>query len=370
MKRILIFSLLSLFTFSCTEYNDDGLPSEPGNVVITNPDGTKKIKKVVVTMEGTMDMATASEPMDIQVVSTTTFDTDSYSRETSTITSYNGAESGQSIPDVSTETWENYKFIQMQNSSDRFVFSYDGDQLTGFNSFTDNNPFSSGEITATNDEITLISSALSPLNVPTNTVFTLENGYISAVEITNTEDNSVYNVAISRSNANITQLVINSPMGSKTYNYTYDANINPMHLVYETPIQQTNAEIARFITSKFNLNIHQGNQNINSIESSFRNMLMEGNNNLLSATSGNETLASTSITYDDESYPIASTGEGTFALSLGGILDSMIESMSQVMEQMGLSQEEIDEFIAETLEEFSNGVEMEMTTTSEISYYE
>ena len=370
MKRILIFSLLSLFTFSCTEYNDDGLPSEPGNVVITNPDGTKKIKKVVVTMEGTMDMVTGSEPMDFQVVATTTFDTDSYSRETSTITSYNGAESGQSIPDVSTETWENYKFIQMQNSSDRFVFSYEADQLIGYNSFTDNSPFGSGEITASENEINLVTSALSPFNVSTNTVFTLEDGYISTVEITNTEDNSVYNVAISRSNANITQLVITSPTGSKTYNYTYDANINPMHLAYETPIQQTNAEIARLIISKFNLNIHQGNQNINSIESSFRNMLMEGNNNLLSATSGNETLASTSITYDDESYPIASTGEGIFELSLGGILDSMIESMSQMMEQMGLSQEEIDEFIAEAQEDFSNGVEMEMITTSEISYYE
>ncbi|MDG4946967.1 hypothetical protein NMK71_11140 [Weeksellaceae bacterium KMM 9713] len=369
MKRILIFSLLSFFTFSCTEYNDDGLPSEPGNIVITNPDGTKKVKQVVITMDGSFEMATEM-PMDIQSVSTTTFATDSYSRETSTVTTYNGSGEGQTIPDTSTETWEGRKFIQMQNSSDRVVFSYNEDQLIGFNSFNDNSPFGSGEITATENEINLITSALSPFNVPTNTVFTLENGYISAVEITNTEDNSVYNIDISRSNANITQLVINSPVGSKTYNYTYDANINPMHLAYETPLQQTYAEIARLITSNFNLNIHEGNQNINSIESSFRMMLSEGNNNLLSAASGNERLFSTSISYDDENYPIASTGEGTFQFSLGGILDGMIESMTEMMEQMDLSQEEIDEFIANTQEEFSNGVEMEMSTTSEISYYE
>ena len=375
MKRIIIFSFISLFALSCSEYDDDGLPSEPGNIVITNPDGTKKIKKIVTRSTGTSDMNVDFGSMDMEISSETIFATDSYSRETTVTNNSTGAEGSYSSVSNSSETWDGYKFMKMAmnenaTSNSIYNFTYTEDQLSSFSNTSSDARQGTGTVITTEDQITVTSTSDSDYFFPTTSVFNLTDGYISSAEITNTRDNSVYNITFSRSNANITQLIFNTPVGDKTYNYTYDASVNPFHLAYENASQQTFAEIARLISSGYDINIHEGNMNINSVESSFRNMLAEGRNNLVSSTSGNETLITSTYTYDDDNYPIAISSEGSSEVSLGGIMQEMISAMVAVMEAMGLSQEEIDATVAEMQEELSNGILINLSTTAEITYYE
>lgn len=379
MKKLLLLLIAVGITFSCSEYSDDGTP---GDIVITNPDGTKKIKSVTTSATGVASMDTGMQPTDMNITITTnrTYASDSYSNETEVYmnTSVAGMEGGEStLVSRLNETIDGVKITKIASltmdslaaSRTNYTFDYNGDQLSGFNYTTNGIALGNGTITATGDQITSTVISTSENFVPVNWVFSLTDSLITSAIASNVTTGTEFNVDFTRTNGNITGINIASAATSN-FTYTYDSNINPLHQVYTDNLDRTNAEIVRLISGGFQDQAGGSSIDISNLEAILRGILIEGNNNLLTANSGSQLLEQRSYTYDEEDYPVAMTSQLTYSVDLSGSLTQYLAQLEEMLAGMGMSPEEITAMLAELQAGFEGRVDVELEQDGTITYYE
>ncbi|MDO5655947.1 MAG: hypothetical protein Q4G27_07385 [Flavobacteriaceae bacterium] len=380
MKKLLLLSLSVVFILSCSEYNDDGTP---GGIVITNPDGTKKIKNFSSNSNGvtSFDFGMESQNMNLTNTLNRSYASDSYSNESEMLmsTSISGIESegndalsqrlneiinGVKITEIST--------IDMASgvaSRTKYAFNYNENQLSAFTYTSDGIAQGNGSITSTADQINVSTSSTSQDFIPMNWIFNLTDGLITSATATSVDSGTEFDINFTRANGNITALEISSAV-STAYTYTYDTNINPFHQVYTNNLDQTNAEIVRLISSGFQPQAAGAAIDVSNLESMFRIMLIEGKNNLLSANSGSQVLQTNSYTYDADGYPITMTSRLSQKINLSGSIDSYLADYQEMLQGMGLTPEEIEGMLAEIQQQFQGEIDVDMTTEATINYYE
>ena len=379
MKKILLLSLFSTIIFSCSEYDDDGTPTS-GNIVITNPDGTKKIKSIESNATGNMDLDLGMETAGTTIESVTSklYSTDSYSNTTTGTVqmSYEDGEDSSVTPSVEEEI-DGYTINQIStaglsgaNSNSTSTFSYSSDNLSSYAFSINGENQTTGTFTVGENSISLASTAVVDSISAMNWEFNLTDGFITTISSTDIDSQTNYNFDITRANGNITGLTISSGTDSETYSYLYDQNINPLHLVYQTPLQQTNAEIVRLVSGGFFDQLGGTQLDIYNFESSFRTILVEASNNLTSVSENGTVVDQRTYTYDEEGYPITATSSYSDSIDLGGIFDALIEMMTAMLEAFGATEEEIEEMVADMQSELSGGVQVDFDATATFTYYE
>lgn len=389
MKRFLYLSLFSLIIFSCSEYDDDGLPSEPGDISITNPDGTKKVKRTENNINIAMDMGNPMLPsisMGMNIVSDYAQDSYSFISQISNSFEISGMPGMDELPDEVGTTITNTvvngltteivssTVVENEESINRTTFDYDANsQIVGMNNYENSELIRSSNITYNlnnavietthyNDEF---SNETLTLNFEDNVII---SGTLENVNIANPT-----NFEIVRNGLNITQINFSGNLNG-TYTYTYDTGVNYLHNLGSFPEEvRLTAEIAALMHTTYQSNMGTGSLGLNNLEGSMRPLMQMGSNNLTSVSNATGNVYQINYEYDSDNHPIS------FSESLAENIidfDSVFAQMrSQLIENLienGMSPGEAEVIADQTLEMFED-FEMDLSNTTSvgtIEYYE
>lgn len=314
MKRFIFLSLISLFIFSCSEYDDDGLPSEPGNIVITNPDGTKKVKRIT----GISDIPDQGD-ISMSTYSVINYAQDSYSYVDSLYLNYDfELPDMPDIPDmdfpldglvvsaanvrdnVPVEKIVTYNIPGIDN--ERLVFEYENNRIISNTHYIGNQITYSSTYTYNDDNIVFNKQYSDNQMGDESMIFQLQDGQIMSFTYTPSNSNSEYTVDLTRSGVNITQAQINMNGNNHDIVYSYDnANIYFHNLGNDINDSRNSMELISFTETDFD---ESPMVIIDHMEGLIRNAARWGNHNLTSVRVDGDIYMTTIHVYDSDNYPI------------------------------------------------------------------
>lgn len=318
MKRFIFLSLISLFIFSCSEYDDDGLPSEPGNIVITNPDGTKKVKRITANTE-IPSQGDEEFSVSMSSYSVINYAQDSYSYVDSLYLSYElDVPNMPDIPEmdfptesviVSTTNMRDNVPIDMTITYDmpgaeneRQVFEYENNRIISHTHYTGNQIVYSSTYTYNGDNVIFNKQYSDNQTGDESMTFQLQDGQIMSFTYSPSDSNAEHNINLTRSGVNITQAQINMNGNSHDIVYSYDnANIYLHNLGNDINESRTAMELISLTATDFNespLII------VDHIEGLIRNATKWGNHNLTSVMADGQIFMTATHVYDSDNYPI------------------------------------------------------------------
>lgn len=320
MKRFLYFSILSIFVLSCSEYDDDGLPSEPGNIVITNPDGSKKVKRITTNMDlpnsSFEDEGFSFDMSNYQVIN---FAQDSYSHVDSLYVSFDfDMPDMPEFPDMdfpsesaivtSTEMRDNVPtevitiYDMPEAVNERQIFEYENNRIVSHTFYDGNQVVFSSTFTYNGDNI-VFNKQFSDSQIGDETMtFQLQDGQIMSFTYSPSDTNAEYNINLTRSGVNITQAQINMTGIISDIVYSYDnANIYLHNLGNEINDSRTSMELISLTSTDFD---DTPNIIIDHVESLVRNATKWGSHNLTGVMVNGQTFMTANHVYDSENYPI------------------------------------------------------------------
>lgn len=365
MKKLLLLSIFSTLTFSCSEYSDDGTPSD-GNIVITNPDGTKKVKRMKQTVIAESSMGGIIPGQDMSLVMTSEilseFSQENYSYTTNiaSSTEFSGlgdmGGNGQDIDTNFTDTITNTvnadglvteinQTTQAQgvSSVSRSTFTYDNNRLTSFSSYENESLVGSATLVYNTDNV-IITREYTNSQIGTETLtLNLDGNTITGGSVENSNTNNNITFDIVRNGVNVTQINLSSNSSSSTANYSYDSAVNFMNnLAPEMNETRMAGEVVSFINVSYQPQDIGGQLDLHNVEAGLRAITNLAENNLTNVTINGETVFSRTFGYDNDNYPISFSDTSTtgdifdFSSMLEGMRDTMIEQFTA----FGMSEDE------------------------------
>lgn len=394
MRKFLLLTIAAIFTFSCSEYGDDGSPND---IIITNPDGTKKIKKIhsEITSENTMNIpgmpADSAMSIVLNVVTDINYSADSYSFEGTTTQTMSmsgmagmpGSEDmNQEITTTITSTVENNLLTEVRTTSQtpegaitsKMVYSYNENRLSGIN-YYEGNILTATSTLVYNADNAVITRDYMDEELPTETI-TLNFDNFKITDGTLASDNSSNPISFElvRDSINVSQINLSSDSDQSTINYTYDnADNYKNNLTPEFNEARLNAEIVSLTGLGYSSQVNGASLDIFNAEAGLRVLAENGANNLIQVVNNGATVMSRTYVYDDDNYAIGytETVDVSNAIDISGMFDNMRQMMIDQLVAVGMS---VEEATAQADQMMAMFEEMDFSGTAQdvgtIEYYE
>lgn len=394
MRKFLLLTIAAIFTFSCSEYGDDGSPND---IIITNPDGTKKIKKIhsEITSENTMNIpgmpADSAMSIVLNVVTDINYSADSYSfvgttTQTMSMSGMAGMpgseDMNQEITTTITSTVENNLLTEVRTTSQtpegaitsKMVYSYNENRLSGIN-YYEGNILTATSTLVYNADNAVITRDYMDEELPTETItLNFDNFKITDGTLASDNSSNPINFELVRDSINVSQINLSSDSDQSTINYTYDnADNYKNNLTPEFNEARLNAEIVSLTGLGYSSQVNGASLDIFNAEAGLRVLAENGANNLIQVVNNGATVMSRTYVYDDENYAIGytETVDISNAIDISGMFDNMHQMMIDQLVAAGMS---VEEATAQADQMMAMFEEMDFSGTAQdvgtIEYYE
>lgn len=366
MKKILLLAAAALFTFSCSEYSDDGTP---GDIIITNPDGTKKVKRIhsEVLAQNTIDFpgmpADSAVTMTMNVVTDVNYSADDYSFEATTTvtTGMSGFPGMPEMPDsdlmnqemttITTSTVENNLLTEVRETTQtsqgattsRINYTYNNNQLSSID-YYEGNILTANSTIVYNADNAVITREYTNEEQPTETItINFADNRVTGGTMSSANSANPVNFEIVRDSINVSQINLSSNNQQSVINYSYDSADNfKNNLPAEFNEMRLNAEIVSLTGLGFSSQDNGGSVDIFTAEAGLRALAELGVNNLTQVVHDGATLMNRTFTYDEDNYAVAYTETVQLdnVINLTDIFDAMRQTMIDQFVALGMSLEE------------------------------
>ena len=366
MKKILLLAAAVFFTFSCSEYSDDGTP---GDIIITNPDGTKKVKRIHSELIAQNTIAFPGMPADsavtmsMNVINDIVYAADDYSFEatTTTTTGMSGFPGMPDMPEtdlmnqemttVTTSTVENNLLTEVRETTQttqgttnsRISFSYNNNQLNSIN-YYEGNILTATSTIVYNADNAVITREYTNEEQPTETItINFADNRVTGGTMSSANSANPVNFEIIRDSINVSRINLSSNNQQSVINYSYDSSDNfKNNLPAEFNEMRLNAEIVSLTGLGFSSQDNGGSVDIFTAEAGLRALAELGVNNLTQVVHDGATLMNRTFTYDEDNYAVAYTETVQLdnVINLTDIFDAMRQTMIDQFVALGMSLEE------------------------------